>query len=174
MPATCFGSMPASRTSPLLGNGNRQTVHRWVVGLETLTSLTDLRAMIDLVTTERIVFSLDMKEGVPLCPSNVWNGASPLEIARQVLDLGINRCIILDLARVGMNQGWGGDELLSVLAREFPQTRLYVAGGARNRADLEQASRQGARGALVASAFHDGQLSPTDLTSLARIETETS
>jgi phosphoribosylformimino-5-aminoimidazole carboxamide ribotide isomerase len=146
-------------------------VRRWVVGLETLTSLADLRGMIDLVSSDRIVFSLDLRNGVPLCPPNIWNEASPLDIARQVLDLGIKRCIILDLARVGMNQGWGGNELLSTLAPDHPGTEFFVAGGIRNAADLEQASRHGAQGALVASALHDGQLSPADLASLDRTKT---
>ncbi len=147
------------------------TVHQWVIGLETLASLTDLRAMVDFVSTGRIVFSLDLKEGIPLCPPNAWNGASPLDIARQVLDLGIKRCIILDLAKVGMNEGWGGNVLLSTLTRDFPATDFFVGGGVRNSSDLLQASQRGARGALVASALHDGRISPADLASLTRTKT---
>ena len=72
-------------------------------------------------------------------------------------------CIIaMTLARVG--SGAGPDlERLAMIKRRAGARRLYAAGGVRGSADLDALRSAGAAGVLVASALHDGRLSPADI-----------
>jgi phosphoribosylformimino-5-aminoimidazole carboxamide ribotide isomerase len=70
--------------------------------------------------------------------------------------------IIMTLARVGSSDGPDLERLAMVKQRAGAR-RLYAAGGVRDAADLEALRRVGAAGVLVASALHDGRLSPADL-----------
>jgi len=130
-----------------------------VAGLETVESPAALREILDAVTPERVVFSLDLKAGVPLRP---WPGlADPLAIARQAIALGVQRLIVLDLARVGEGAGTGTDDLCRQLAREFPAVDLIAGGGVSNVDDVRRLAELGVKGVLVASALHDGRITPT-------------
>jgi phosphoribosylformimino-5-aminoimidazole carboxamide ribotide isomerase len=70
--------------------------------------------------------------------------------------------IVMTLARVGSNDGPDLERLAMVKQRAGAR-RLYAAGGVRDAVDLEALRRAGAAGVLVASALHDGRLSPADL-----------
>jgi phosphoribosylformimino-5-aminoimidazole carboxamide ribotide isomerase len=88
--------------------------------------------------------------------------AALLEDAR----LWPRRIIAMTLSRVGAFEGPDVD-LLARLARKAEARSLFAAGGVRDARDLEALDRAGAAGALVASALHDGRLSPNDLDRLA-------
>jgi phosphoribosylformimino-5-aminoimidazole carboxamide ribotide isomerase len=69
--------------------------------------------------------------------------------------------ILMSMRRIGT--GSGPDlELLSMARSRLPTHRPYVAGGIRNVADLALLATAGAAGVLLASALHDGRISPTD------------
>ena len=68
-----------------------------------------------------------------------------------------DRVIIMSMSRVGMDHG-PDFERLRRLREHRPDVEYYVAGGVRSRHDLERLAREGARGALVASALHHGRL----------------
>jgi phosphoribosylformimino-5-aminoimidazole carboxamide ribotide isomerase len=138
-------------------------IDAWVIGLETLDSIDALSRMRDVVGAERLVFSLDLKEGKPLARSPFWQDWSAIDIAHAVWERGIERCILLDLARVGMGGGWGGRDILEQVLPRVPTARFFVAGGVRNASDLREAQQRGAAGSLVASALHDGSLSRADI-----------
>jgi phosphoribosylformimino-5-aminoimidazole carboxamide ribotide isomerase len=70
--------------------------------------------------------------------------------------------ILMDLSRVGSAQGPALD-LLREWQRRAPTARLYLAGGVRDRTDLDTAAAAGAAGVLLASALHRGALRRTDL-----------
>lgn len=70
--------------------------------------------------------------------------------------------ILMNLARVGSLQGPDMARLVRWQAIA-PDAALYMAGGVRNRTDLEQLERAGAAGVLLASALHNGNLSTADL-----------
>jgi HisA/HisF family protein len=70
--------------------------------------------------------------------------------------------IVMTLARVGSSDG-PDLERLAMIKQRAGARRLYAAGGVRDAADLEALRRAGAAGVLVASALHDGRLSPADL-----------
>ena len=73
-----------------------------------------------------------------------------------------NRLIVMTLARIGSSDG-PDLERLAMIRQRAGARRVYAAGGVRGAADLEALRRAGAAGVLVASALHDGRLSPTDL-----------
>ena len=89
------------------------------------------------------------------------NGHQPQAVAS-----GVRRILLLDLARVGVGQGTGTEELCRRLTRAHHEVSVYVGGGVRGRDDLERLRDCGAAAALVASALHDGRLTRADLDAL--------
>jgi phosphoribosylformimino-5-aminoimidazole carboxamide ribotide isomerase len=137
-------------------------VERIVAGLETLTGPAALRRLCE-EHGDRIVFSLDLKGGKPLPGSGEWNAAEASAIAGQAVACGVRRLIVLDLARVGLAEGTGTEELCGRLITEYPEVQVLAGGGVRGPADLLRLRRSGVAGALVASALHDGRLTREDL-----------
>ena len=132
-------------------------VERIVAGLETLRGPKVLTALCREFGVDRIAFSLDLKDGVPLGNEAVW-GRDPLGIATTVVAAGIRRLIVLDLSRVGSGIGLGTDDLCQELTRRYPDVEIVAGGGIRDRSDLGRLEAIGVRAALVASALHDGRL----------------
>jgi phosphoribosylformimino-5-aminoimidazole carboxamide ribotide isomerase len=129
-----------------------------VAGLESLASPTALEEMCALLGSERLIFSLDMKSGVPLAGAAAWKGLQPEQIAAIALRAGVRRMIVLDLAAVGMGAGAGSEPLCRALRCRYPQLQIIAGGGVRGAADLVSLERAGCDAALVASALHDGRL----------------
>jgi phosphoribosylformimino-5-aminoimidazole carboxamide ribotide isomerase len=130
-----------------------------IAGLETLAGPAVLA---DLCRQhgDRVVFSLDLRDGEPLGNVSAWEGADARSIAAQAVALGVRRLILLDLARVGGDSGTGTEALCRALATRHPEVELFAGGGVRDRADLLRLRECGVAGVLVASALHDGQLQP--------------
>jgi phosphoribosylformimino-5-aminoimidazole carboxamide ribotide isomerase len=137
-----------------------------IAGLETLAGPEELDQLCHLVGLERLVFSLDLKEGKPLTHSLGWKSTDAMQIAGLAVDMGIRRMIVLDLARVGMASGTDTEGLCLCLLGMFPDLELITGGGVRHVADLKRLHACGVRGVLVASALHDGRLTPVDLQSV--------
>ncbi|MBS9478854.1 HisA/HisF-related TIM barrel protein [Ancylobacter radicis] len=70
--------------------------------------------------------------------------------------------IVMTLARVGAGEGPDLDRLRAVMARAGSR-RVFAAGGVRDLDDLKRLADHGAAGVLLASALHDGRLSPDDI-----------
>jgi phosphoribosylformimino-5-aminoimidazole carboxamide ribotide isomerase len=139
---------------PLVGAG----VAGIVVGLETVRGPQVLRQLIARFGEERIVFSLDMKDGRPLGDVALWQRPEGESIAREAIAVGVRHLIVLDLARVGVGSGTGTGDLCRCLAIAHPEVELIAGGGVRDAADLRRLAECGVRAALVASALHDGRL----------------
>ena len=84
-----------------------------IVGLESLANRQALVELLMLVGRERLVFSLDLKDGRPITRVPEWRSSEPIEIARSVFELGVRSMIVLDLARVGVGGGWRGNRSVS-------------------------------------------------------------
>ncbi len=136
-----------------------------VVGLETVASPADLAEMAQAFG-ERLVFSLDLRQGEPLGERDAWQGRDAGGIAAEAVAFGVRRLLVLDLARVGLDNGTGTRELCARLCADHPQVAVSAGGGVRHRRDLESLRDCGVRMALVASALHDGRLSRADLDGL--------
>ncbi len=131
-----------------------RTIAVLVLGLETIANASELVRIVRDLGSERVAFSIDLKNGQPM---GNW-GDSPMAIADEVIEAGVKRLIVLDLSRVGMGQGTGTEQLLTDLSRRHPEVELIAGGGVRGPQDLERLRACGAAAALVASALHDGRL----------------
>jgi phosphoribosylformimino-5-aminoimidazole carboxamide ribotide isomerase len=126
----------------------------FVVGLETIADRSELAVIVGYLGPERVAFSLDLKNGLPL---GSW-GDSPTAIATAAIRAGVRRLIVLDLARVGLGHGIGTEQLLTQLSCQHPDVDLIAGGGVRGPGDLERLRKCGVSAALVGTALHDGRL----------------
>ena len=128
-----------------------------VAGLETVPSPEVLAEIVVAVGADRVAFSLDLRDGVPL---RDWGEPSSLSIAAAALRTGLTRLIVLDLAHVGGGSGTGTDVLCRELGSACPHVELIAGGGVAGPDDLKRLESCGVRGVLVSSALHDGRLRP--------------
>jgi phosphoribosylformimino-5-aminoimidazole carboxamide ribotide isomerase len=138
-------------------------IEQVVLGLETIAGPTVLAEAVSCLGAERIVFSLDLKGGMPLGNLSAWARPDVESIAAQVVATGVRRLIVLDLAQVGVGSGTGTEDLCSRLVAAYPELEVIAGGGVRNAADLRRLAACGVRAALVASALHDGRLRPEEV-----------
>lgn len=138
-------------------------IERLIVGLETLPNPDLLADLVDVCGRNGVAFSLDLKAGQPLTSSPAWQGMSPEQIATTAIECGIGTMILLDLAQVGMYGGVGTEDLCRRVRARYPQLRLIGGGGVRSLTDLQNLAAAGFNMALVASALHDGRITPEDL-----------
>jgi phosphoribosylformimino-5-aminoimidazole carboxamide ribotide isomerase len=136
-----------------------------VVGLETLPG-PDVLADMVLRMSERLVFSLDLRGGEPLGDPSGWKYPTAWGIATQAVELGVRCLLVLDLARVGVNEGTGTEGLSADFVAAFPEIEVLAGGGVRGRDDLVRLRDLGVSGVLVSSALHDGRLTRADLEGL--------
>jgi phosphoribosylformimino-5-aminoimidazole carboxamide ribotide isomerase len=131
-----------------------------VLGLETVQgpqSLDDCRRQFD---ARKLIFSLDLKAGKPLGELSAWHSRDAFGIAEEAIACGIERLLVLDLERVGVGEGTGTEELCRRLSAMNPRLQLIAGGGIRNQADIDRLASCGVAAVLVASALHDGRLTP--------------
>jgi phosphoribosylformimino-5-aminoimidazole carboxamide ribotide isomerase len=136
-----------------------------VIGLETVAGPQTL-AQACRRFGERVVFSLDLTDGVPLGDVSAWGQAQACAITGQAVAQGVRRLIVLDLSRVGIGTGTGTEALCAQLVAAHPGVEIIAGGGVRGIADLRRLQERGLAGALIASALHDGTLRREDLAEL--------
>jgi phosphoribosylformimino-5-aminoimidazole carboxamide ribotide isomerase len=134
-----------------------------IVGLESLVSPAELEKIVESIGAKRVVFSLDQKEGRPITGVPQWLDAAPEEIAAAVFEAGVRHLIVLDLAHVGESRGPGAADVCRRLHERFPCLELIGGGGVRSVQDARELASAGCRGILLASALHDGRLTPEDV-----------
>jgi len=137
-----------------------------VIGLESVAGPEELRPILQRASADRVVFSLDLKAGKSLGRTQAWGTDDPWPIARRAIGLGVNRLIVLDLARVGVGGGVGTEELCARLKQTYPEVQLIAGGGVRGIADVKRLTSIGVDRVLVASALHDGRITPDDVKQL--------
>ncbi len=140
----------------LLASGAAQVI----AGLETWPGPDELARLCKAIGTKRVIFSLDLKHGVPLGELSRWQNDEPLSIAIRAIGAGVSELIVLDLASVGGSSGVATTELCTKLRNMYPELRLITGGGIRTARDIEGLAHQlGVDSVLVASALHDGAIS---------------
>jgi phosphoribosylformimino-5-aminoimidazole carboxamide ribotide isomerase len=142
-------------------------VENIVIGLETVAGPAALAVACERFG-ERIVFSLDLKNGVPLGEIVAWGQAEACAVAGQAVAHGVRRLIVLDLGRVGTGTGTGTETLCNQLVAAHPGVAILAGGGVHGMADLRRLKARGLAGVLIASALHDSTLRPEDLAALER------
>ena len=129
---------------------------RVIVGLETLTGFDALHEICTEVGGERVVFSIDLRDGILLASPDVLAVAGTIaEVAQRASRAGVGAAIVLDLARVGSG---GGIDLKSIREARagLPHAALFAGGGVRGNDDLTALADAGCDGALVATALQRG------------------
>lgn len=117
-----------------------------VIGSENITTTNDFIAIGEKLGG-KFVLSLDFNQnGFVGCP----------ELERQT-NYWPDKIIVMDLKQVGSEQG-PATQRLEIIKRQAGNKQIFAAGGIRNNADLEQLSALSIRGALVATALHNGKL----------------
>jgi phosphoribosylformimino-5-aminoimidazole carboxamide ribotide isomerase len=142
---------------------------RVVVGLETLPSFGALAAVARAIGPERVVFSLDLRDGAPLTLPGGPRPGTPLELARAAVSSGAGAIIVLDLARVGSGRGVDS-VLVEALRRAHRDVELLAGGGVGTARELERLADAGLDGALVATALHDGTIRRNDVAAVRRAD----
>jgi phosphoribosylformimino-5-aminoimidazole carboxamide ribotide isomerase len=126
-----------------------------VLGSEAQTDIDTLDALAPEVAADRIVLSLDFKDGQFLGPKALCNQ----------VDHWPRRLIAMTLNRVGSDTG-PDFSLLDDLRRQAPGQNIFAAGGVRGGEDLLQLHRRGISGVLVASALHAGRIGRHEITAV--------
>ncbi len=129
-----------------------------VLGLETIAGPEAVKAIVDAFGAGRVIFSLDLRDGVPLADERRWGALDATRIIGQVIDAGVRRVILLDLKRVGVGRGPGTLDLLGRLATHHPNIEWTVGGGVSTKADLDQLAETPACAILVGTAIYDRTL----------------
>ncbi len=147
------GLREASDAEGLLDGG----AWRVVAGLETVAGPVVLAELCRRFG-ERIAFSLDLKDGRPLGDLSAWPTTDAIAIASHAIALGVRHLIVLDLARVGTEEGTGTEALCRAVSAAHADIELVAGGGVRGEPDLRRLEACGVHAVLVASALHDGRL----------------
>lgn len=129
---------------------------RVIIGTETLTNISFVEEALRELGTERVVVSLDMKNGKVLRRLSLDKFPSPIDFLREFERLGVKQFIMLDLGRVGSEEGVDRSFLREVLERV--KLDVFVGGGVRNMDDLLTLNEMGVSGVLLATALHSGKI----------------
>jgi len=106
-----------------------------------------------------VVLSVDLRDGRLISPDPGIAGRGPAAAAPLARALQIKEILVIDLARVGSGSGPPLDAVAQ-LKEALPEVAIYAGGGVRDDADLHALESAGAAGALVATALHEGRITP--------------
>jgi phosphoribosylformimino-5-aminoimidazole carboxamide ribotide isomerase len=135
-----------------------------IVGLESVEGPQELRQIVQRAGVQRTVFSLDLKSGQPMGHADHWLKNDPWSIAEHAIaEIGIRRLIVLDLANVGVGEGVSTEDLCMRLKRTYPEVQITTGGGVRGIDDVRRLKAIGVDCVLVASALHDGHITPAEV-----------
>lgn len=127
-----------------------------IIGTESLVELGFIKDAIELFGTNRVIVSIDLKNGKILSKSNDISSMDINQLICKLQETGLNQIIILDLSRVGSNEGVD-IALLKRVLRCF-KGKVFVGGGIRSLNELLEIEKLGIEGVLIASALHSGSI----------------
>jgi len=135
-------------------------ISKLIIGTETLASLDFVKKCLERFGSDSIILSLDIKNGKMLgsFPEAI---KTPLEIALILEKMGVKKMIVLDLAKVGSEEGTNWpvlDKILNAVDME-----IIAGGGLRNVADLSELKKRRVHSALIATALHNGSIKKEDI-----------
>ena len=133
-----------------------------VAGLETVRGPDALAALVGEVGAGRVVWSLDLRDGVPILPPvHTWVGdpRDPASLTEQAVGAGVRQILRLDLATVGTGRGVAD---IPPIPRWWPGVTWITGGGVTGAADLTALGERGYAAVLVGSAWHDGRIGGMD------------
>jgi len=143
----------------------QRKVSKIIIGTETLPNLDFVKEAIESFGSDKVIVSLDLKEGKVLSASESLQSMSPLEFACKLEGVGVGELIVLDLARVGSGEGVDF-ALLKEILRSL-KIKVLVGGGVRDAADLVKLKELGVQSALIATALHSGKITVNEFRKMA-------
>ena len=132
-----------------------------VIGSETLNSLDFVEQAVRTFGEERVVVSIDRKNGNLLGASEDIASMDSVTFAQKLASLGVSQIILLDLDRVGTEHGTSRSVLKTIL--EKTELDVLVGGGIKSLQELEELRNIKVSGALVATVLHNGKLTVDEL-----------
>jgi phosphoribosylformimino-5-aminoimidazole carboxamide ribotide isomerase len=151
------GVTSVPRAQKLLASG----VSKLIIGTETLQSKKFVEQAVEIFGSDRVVVSLDLKGDKVLVKMRFDGCLNPICLLQDFKQMGVTQIIVLDLLRIGSNEGVNTDFLKKVIAEVGVD--VYVGGGVRDINDLTELRNIGVSGVLIASALHTGKISIDDL-----------
>ncbi len=142
-----------------------QRASKVIIGTETLGDLRFVERVIDRFGGEKIVVSLDLQAGEVVSKSKRISSMPPLQLARELVQMGLSELIVLDLARVGSGEGLDFALVKELVASS--KVKLLAGGGVRDAVDLLTLKSLGVDGVLLATALHSGVVSACEVQRLA-------
>jgi HisA/HisF family protein len=142
----------------------RAGVARNVVGTEPLgPGAAEPGAGVNRSGAPPVALSVDLRGGRLISPDPGLAGREPSAALPLARALNVRELLVIDLARVGSGSGPPLDAV-SELAAALPAVAIYAGGGVRDDADPCALESAGAAGALVATALHEGRITPRRVT----------
>ncbi len=123
--------------------------------LGTETASLDIIEQVSSLYPGRVNVSIDKKEG-KILTNDPSIPDDPFKIMEMLNDYELEDIIILDLDRVGTTSGVNSQFLSKIVS--ISQHNVLLGGGVRNEEDIEALERIGIKGALVATALHNGSI----------------
>ncbi len=139
-----------------------------VIGLETLESLKELEKASDLYR-ERLVFSLDLKAGKLFTQEQELARKSPLQVLNSAILAGVQNLFILDLNKVGTNQGVATTSLVHTARLQSSGLYIIAGGGIGSFEDVRQLKIAGADAVIVSTRIHDQTFTKEILNQIAAL-----
>jgi phosphoribosylformimino-5-aminoimidazole carboxamide ribotide isomerase len=136
-------------------------VSKVIIGTETLPSISFVGEAVKSLGKEQVVVSLDLKGEKVISGVELGNLGNPLDVLREIQEIGVEQIILLDLARVGSGEGVNMSLLIEILKNR--KVRVLVGGGVRDITDLVELRNMGVFGVLVATALHSGKITLAEL-----------
>lgn len=145
------------RAQKLLDNG----VSKLIIGTETLQNKKFVEQAIDIFGNDRVVVSLDLKGDKIIVKFGCDGCLNPICLLKDFKQMGVSQVIVLDLARIGSEEGVNIDFIKEVIAEVGVD--VYVGGGVRDINDLVELRNLGVSGVLIATALHTGKITVAQL-----------
>jgi len=136
-------------------------VNKVVIGTETLASIKQYEDIVREIGEEKVVLSLDLKEGRLLGEVSKEVEKDPLKLLEKVSKIGAKEIIILELSKVGT--GGGIPEKIVKKVSKATTLPIIIGGGVKDIDDIKKAIDLNVEGVLIATALHTGKITPKDL-----------
>jgi phosphoribosylformimino-5-aminoimidazole carboxamide ribotide isomerase len=143
-------------------------VTRLVIGTAAAIDPAMLDAAVTLASPDRVAVGLDARDGFVAVRG--WTETSSLraiDLARRVVEQGVETLIYTDVTRDGMLRG---PDLSGARALQTTGARVVASGGVADLADLRRIGRAGLAGAIVGRALYEGRIALGEALALARDE----
>ncbi|MBD3230393.1 MAG: hypothetical protein GF329_19595 [Candidatus Lokiarchaeota archaeon] len=156
------GISTLSRVKKIISHG----VNNLIIGTETLISIDFIDSLVNRIDNNdnnklNIIISVDMYEGNILTKCDDLRDLSIKEVVKEFESYSINEFIILDLSRVGSQVG-GISEIVDEIITTT-DSKIITGGGINSIDEIRKISKKEIDGVLIATAFHNGSISPNDI-----------